>query len=88
MEGLALGRPVVSTWVAGIPELVRPGENGWLVPPSSAEALADALAEVLAAPVARLEEMGRAGAARAADRHDVSKEADKLLGLIRESLGR
>lgn len=88
MEGLALGRPVVSTWVAGIPELVRPGENGWLVPPSSAEALADALAEVLAAPVARLEEMGRAGAARAADRHDVSKEADKLVGLIRESLGR
>lgn len=88
MEGLALGRPVVSTWVAGIPELVRPGENGWLVPPSSAEALADALAEVLAAPIARLEAMGRAGAARAADRHDVSKEADKLLGLIRESLGR
>lgn len=88
MEGLALGRPVVSTWVAGIPELVRPGENGWLVPPSSAEALADALAEVLAAPVARLETMGRAGAARAADRHDVSKEAAKLLRLIRESLAR
>ncbi len=88
MEGLALGRPVVSTWVAGIPELVRPGENGWLVPPSSAEALADALAEVLAAPVARLEAMGRAGATRAADRHDVSKEADKLLGLIRDGLGR
>lgn len=88
MEALALGRPVVSTWVAGIPELVRPGENGWLVPPSSPEALADALAEVLAAPVSRLEAMGRAGAALAADRHDVSKEAAKLLGLIRAGLGR
>jgi len=88
MEALALGRPVVSTWVAGIPELVRPGENGWLVPPSSADALADALAEVIAAPTARLEEMGRVGAARAAERHDASTEAGRLLGLIRASLGR
>ena len=32
MEALALGRPVISTWVAGIPELVESGKCGWLVP--------------------------------------------------------
>ena len=32
MEAMALRRPVLTTYVAGIPELVRPGENGWLVP--------------------------------------------------------
>jgi glycosyltransferase involved in cell wall biosynthesis len=86
MEALALGRPVVTTWVAGIPELVRPGENGWLVPPSSVDALTDALREVLAAPTETLEAMGRRGADRVAQRHDAITEADKLLAMIRESL--
>lgn len=35
MEALALGRPVISTYTAGIPELIKPGVNGWLVPPGS-----------------------------------------------------
>lgn len=83
MEALALGRPVVTTWVAGIPELVRPGENGWLVPPSSVDALVDALREVLTAPASTLEEMGRRGAARAAERHNATTEAAKLVDLIR-----
>lgn len=88
MEALALGRPVISTWVAGIPELVRPGENGWLVPPSSVDALATAMREALHTPAARLEAMGRNGSALAAERHDARVEAGKLVALIRESLGR
>lgn len=88
MEAMALGRPVVATWIAGIPELVRPGENGWLVPASSVDGLTDALREVLAAPTETLEAMGRRGAARVADRHDAVAEADKLLAMIHESLGR
>ena len=43
MEALALNRPVISTYVAGIPELVEPGVCGWLVPPGSAESLAAAM---------------------------------------------
>ena len=58
MEALALGRPVISTYVAGIPELVRPRIDGWLVPPGSVEDLAEALREALAAPASRLERMG------------------------------
>jgi len=82
MEALALGRPVVSTYVAGIPELVEPGVSGWLVPAGSAEALAGAVAEVLAADVDDLERMGRAGAERVARCHDATAEAAKLADLI------
>ena len=40
MEAFFLERPVISTYVAGIPELVTPGKNGWLTPAGDAEALA------------------------------------------------
>jgi glycosyltransferase involved in cell wall biosynthesis len=50
LEALATGRPVVSTRVGGIPEIVREGETGLLVPPRDPEALAGALAQALARP--------------------------------------
>jgi colanic acid/amylovoran biosynthesis glycosyltransferase len=84
MEALALGRPVISTHVAAIPELVQPGISGWLVPPGSVEALASALREALDAPVERLERMGRAGAQRVAERHDAAAEAARLVTLFRQ----
>ena len=87
MEALALGRPVISTYVAGIPELVAHGVCGWLVPPGSVAALADAMREALDAPAELLERMGRAGAERAARRHDGAIEAEKLSTLIMETLG-
>ncbi len=87
MEALALGRPVVTTYVAGIPELVRDGVHGWLVPAGSADDLAAALREALSAPRERLEAMGKAGAARVAQRHDVRQEAAKLAALFRRPVG-
>ena len=78
MESLALGRPAVTTYVAGIPELVRPGENGWLVPAGDAPALAAAMAEVLRCPAEALTAMGAAGANRVRQRHDVRREAAAL----------
>ncbi len=59
MESLALGRPVISTYIAGIPELVSPGENGWLVPAGDVEELAAAMTKMLDAPIDELERMGR-----------------------------
>lgn len=88
MEALALGRPVVATAISGIPELVEPGVTGWLVPAGSAEPLARALREVLAAPPARLEEMGRRGAALVARRHDAAREAARLVDLVHAARGR
>jgi colanic acid/amylovoran biosynthesis glycosyltransferase len=85
MEALALGRPVISTYVAGIPELVVPGVCGWLVPAGSVEALAAAMHDALLAPVEHLERLGRAGAARAAQRHNGAIEAAKLAALIAQS---
>jgi colanic acid/amylovoran biosynthesis glycosyltransferase len=78
MEAMALQRPVISTYVAGIPELVRPGENGWLVAAGDAQALADALVECLAAPVEQLQAMGRRARERALARHNVNVEAARL----------
>ena len=78
MEALALGRPVVSSYVAGIPELVENGVNGWLVPAGSVQALTEALREVLATPVERLAAMGQAGTRRVAVLHDASREAAQL----------
>ncbi len=64
MEAMALGRPVISTYIAGIPELVLPS-CGWLVPAGDVEALAGAMIECLAADEPRLRDMGRAGRERA-----------------------
>lgn len=86
MEALALSRPVISTYVAGIPELVEPGVCGWLIPAGSVEALADAMQEALEAPVERLEQMGKAGALRVAKQHNVAVEAKNLVALFQGAI--
>ncbi len=83
MEALALGRPVISTMVAGIPELVD-DDCGWLVPAGSVEALADAMRDALDAAPARLDEMGRVGRSRVLARHDADTEAAALADAFRE----
>ena len=62
IEALALGRPVVAAAVNGIPELIRDGETGFLVPPEDPGALATAIHRVLRDPeeAARLAARGRA----------------------------
>jgi colanic acid/amylovoran biosynthesis glycosyltransferase len=77
MESLALARPVISTYVAGIPELVDESA-GRLVPAGSVAPLAHAMLEILTAPVDRLAEMGREGVRRIAARHRVRDEAARL----------
>jgi glycosyltransferase involved in cell wall biosynthesis len=86
MEALALGRPVISTYVAGIPELVEPGTCGWLVPPGSVESLTGAMRAALQWPVEKLEQMGRVGAERVAQQHDAAIEASKLAALFRSNI--
>lgn len=82
MEAFALGRPVIATYIAGIPELVRAGETGWLVPAGNVEELAAAMAQMLDAPIEQLERLGEAGAQRVARDHDITIEVRKLLDLI------
>lgn len=87
MEAMALRRPVLSTYVAGIPELVQHGRHGWLFPAGDVAVLADAMAECLSTPVQALEAMGEAARLRVLERHDVDTEAAKLLTLFRRSGG-
>ena len=82
MEAMALRRPVLSTYVAGIPELVKHGENGWLVPSGDVDELAAALEDVLSRPAIELHAMGEAARRRALERHSIDHEAAKLATLF------
>ena len=78
MEAMALRRPVISTYVAGIPELVRDGDTGWLVPAGDIDSLARAIGACLAAAPGELARMGDAARTRVLARHDIDREASKL----------
>jgi colanic acid/amylovoran biosynthesis glycosyltransferase len=86
MESLALGRPVLSTYVAGIPELVQNGVSGVLVPASDVKALADAMAGLLSAGNDELERLGENGRQRVRADHDAATEAARLAGLFRRAV--
>jgi glycosyltransferase involved in cell wall biosynthesis len=77
---------VISTYVAGIPELVEPGIDGWLVPAGSVQALTDAMRAALGSSTTELERLGNAGRARVHERHHVRIEVDKLLALLEASI--
>jgi glycosyltransferase involved in cell wall biosynthesis len=83
MESFALARPVISTYIAAIPELVEPQKSGWLVSAGCIESLADAMKEMLATPVDKLTEMGKIGQIKVQQNHDVMLETRKLAQLIR-----
>lgn len=83
MEAMALRRPVLATYVAGVPELVCPGENGWLFPAGSVEAVVDAMRDCLAKRPEELQAMGDAAYARVIERHSIDIEAGKLAKLFR-----
>ena len=60
VEAMAAGKPVVASRVGGIPDLVRHGETGYLVPPADVEALADGIKKLLDDPE-KAWEMGQRG---------------------------
>ncbi|WP_258609693.1 glycosyltransferase [Mesorhizobium sp. AR10] len=78
IEAMAAGRPVVATYIAGIPELALPGTSGWLVPAGDSAMLASAILSLADTPRERLAVMGIAARERVFARHDVDAEAKKL----------
>ena len=86
MEAMALKRPVISTFVAGIPELVHPGEHGWLVPAGDVEALVEAMRACLELSTQNLERMGEASHKRALERHNVDTQAAQLAALFHDAI--
>ncbi len=81
MEAMALARPVVTTYIAGIPELVDE-RCGWLVPAGVVDELVTALRAVLQASSQKLNALGREGRRRVLEQHDARINAQALLVAI------
>ena len=84
MEALALGRPVISTYIAGIPELVDE-QCGWIIPAGSQEALVNALREAMTASSENLSAMAETGRVRIEVAHNIDTEAAKLQLLFQKA---
>ncbi len=85
MEAMAAGVPVITTRIAGIPELVDDGVSGLLVSPGQEAPLQEAMEALLRDPERR-RAMGAAGRATVVAEFDVDREAARLSALITESL--
>lgn len=77
IEGSSMGLPVIGTRVGGIPEAVRDGETGFLVPERDASALAEAIARLAADPL-RARDMGARGRLMVARDFEIGKAAARL----------
>ena len=85
MEAMACGLPVVTTPVSGIPEIIRDGVNGRLVPPDDPAALADALLR-LDADQQLAQSLSAQARATVRERFDGERFAAELAALFREVL--
>jgi len=85
IEALAAGRPVVATRVGGVPDVVRDGEDGFLVEAGDVEGLAERLAALAADPGLR-QQMGEAGRTRVFPRYAVARLVDDVDQLYRSLL--
>ena len=85
MEAMALGLPVISTAVSGIPELVCDRESGLLAPPRNVVALVDVITQLLTDATLR-ERLSREGRARVQARHDVASSAARMQEVFSEAM--
>jgi glycosyltransferase involved in cell wall biosynthesis len=81
IEAMGRGLPVVSTSIIGIPELVRDGENGLLVPPDDPDALAEALSR-LRRDRALADRLGRQAARTIEREHRPDLASEELRGWL------
>ena len=86
LEAMAHRRAVVASAAGGIPDKVRPGENGWLVAPGDPSALAAAISGALSDP-ARLARFGAAGREIVEREFSWTVIGDRTVALYRDLLG-
>ncbi len=85
IEAMAAARPVVATSVGGVPDVVRHGENGLLVPPRDPEALAEAVETMVRDPALRAR-LGAAASQAVYPRYDGARLIDDVQRLYAELL--
>ncbi len=83
MEAMAMEIPCVTTHIAGIPELIRDGEDGLLVPPSDLESLAGALARLMDDAELR-QRMGKNGRTRVREHYELRRNVERLAQIFAE----
>jgi colanic acid/amylovoran biosynthesis glycosyltransferase len=86
MEAFAQRLPVVSTYHAGIPEVVKDGESGFLVPERDVHAMADRLERLIEVPELRFA-LGQNGRTFVEEHYDVDKLNDRLVRIYQQLLG-
>ena len=86
-EALAAGLPIITTPVGALPEMVRDGENGFLIPPGRPDRLAEALAQLAGRRDLRAR-LGRNSRRLAEAEHDLTRNHRALLELLQEVSGR
>ncbi len=82
MEAMAVGVPVVTTWIAGIPELAREGNTALTVPPADAEPLAQAIQRLLQDEPLRLK-LARAARTLVEQQHDLDRCGETAARLLK-----
>lgn len=82
MEAMALKRPIISTHITGIPELVTCGSNGFLCPAGDVDALAAHMETCLLADENTLRRLGNNAQAAVLAQHHITNEASKLVDLF------
>ena len=85
MEAMAMGIPCVATWITGIPELIRHGVDGWLVPPGDEQQLADAIARLMDEPELR-RTVGQSARERVKEKYDLKKNVAHLAAIYERRL--
>jgi glycosyltransferase involved in cell wall biosynthesis len=86
LEAMASGLPVVSTAVGGVPEVVRPGEDGLLVPADDRTALAGAVLRLLDDPGER-QRFGASARERVAESFSMERMTRRLEAIYDEVAG-
>jgi glycosyltransferase involved in cell wall biosynthesis len=85
MEAMAMEIPCISTYIAGIPELIQSGEDGVLVPASDAQALTAAMQTLLDDPALRLR-IARAGRRKVIEKYNLGLNTARLASIWRSRL--
>ena len=86
MEAMAAGVPVVSTRIAGVPELVEDGASGYLVPPGEPRVVAEKAALLLDDAELR-SRLGAAGREKVEREFNIATEAGRLVRIMTTALG-
>jgi glycosyltransferase involved in cell wall biosynthesis len=86
MEAMAMEIPCVTTWITGIPELIRDSVDGLLTPPSDERALAAAIRRLMDDAGLR-ERLGRSGRQRVIEKYNLRPNVDRLAAVFDARLG-